>query len=226
MVIGQERHVDVAVAQVFRGKHGPDVVGHVELGQLHGLRKARCARREQNDRQRFAVHGQTAVGGERFRVGGTLLDHALRAGKARRVVHAKELHMGKRFVCPQFFHERHVRQIEIQGVRLGLEQGLLQFFQRQIFVQGHGDAQSAQVGPVPEDPFVAVLADDGQALALHAAAPERGAQGVHVAAHLAERARTVRGRRRLRLPPDLDLERGVVAETVGASVQQFTEIVI
>ena len=134
--------------------------------------------------------------------------------------------MGKRFVCLQLFHERHVRQVEIQGVRPGLDQGLLQFFQRKVFVQRHCDAQSAQMSPIAKDPFVAVLADDGQALALHAAAPKRGAQGVHVAAHLAERARAVRGRRRLRLPPDLDLERGIVSEPAGAAVQQFAEIVI
>ena len=95
MVIGQERHVDVAVAQVLRGKDGPDVMGHVELGELHRLGQAGGAGRKQDDRESFAIHGQAAVFRLRHAVRCTLRQQLLRAVEPRHIVHAEILQVRK-----------------------------------------------------------------------------------------------------------------------------------
>ena len=117
-------------------------------------------------------------------------------------------------------------KVEIQRIRLRLAQRLLQFFLRQILIQGHGDAEAAQVSPITQDPLVAVLADDGQALAGHAAAQPCGAQGVDVLLYFDKRAGAVFRRRRLRLFAGLDLKCDIVSEAVGAAVDQRPEIAI
>ena len=181
MVIRQERHVHVAVADILHLKHGVDVGRDVVLRELYRLGHGSRSGSEEDDRRPFRVDRQVQIIGKSFLYRFLAVGHQLGyAAVSVQLFHADVVGYLRVVSGLQLLNDVQVGLVKDQNVSITSDQRTLHLVVGQTFVQRDADSQSAERREIGQHPFVSVFADDRDPLSAEAFAQHTRSQEVHV----------------------------------------------